>query len=105
MGVQLFLQIRCPYGVALGNRDVGGYPLYGTGPGRFPRTGGAATGGQIPWCRSTVWWKYTSADAAREEVGFKPMESYIRKMKNTATQYIDTRPILYLGEETDSNQG
>ena len=42
-GVQIFLQSRCPYGVDLGNRDVGGYPLYGTGPGGFPRTGGAAT--------------------------------------------------------------
>ena len=42
-GVQIFLQSRCPYGVDLGNRDVGGYPLYGTGPGGFPRTGGETT--------------------------------------------------------------
>ena len=80
-------------------------PCMGQVLGGFQEKVARQLAGRIPWCRSTVWWKYTSADAAREEVGFKPMENYIRKMKNTATQYIDTRPIMYLGEETDSNQG
>ena len=42
-GVRIFLQSHCPYGVALGKGDVGGYPLHGTGPGGFPRAGGAET--------------------------------------------------------------
>ena len=42
-GVRIFLQIRCPVGVALWCVDVGGYPSYGTGPGGVPRPGGVAT--------------------------------------------------------------
>ena len=44
-GVQIFLQIRRPIGVALRCRDVGGYPMHGTGPGEFPRSSGAETDG------------------------------------------------------------
>ena len=39
-------QSRLPGGVALRYGDVGGYPLYGTGPGGFPRPGGKEIDGE-----------------------------------------------------------
>ena len=42
-GVQIFLQIHRPVGVALWCRDVGGYPPHGTCTGGFSRPGGAVT--------------------------------------------------------------
>ena len=44
-GVLIFLQIRCPVGVAIWCGDVGGYPPGGKGTGVFPRPVGAATDG------------------------------------------------------------
>ena len=41
----------------------------------------------------------------REEAGFQIMEHYIRRRKNTATQYIATRSLLDLCEETDRAPG
>ena len=35
-------------------------------------------------------WEYTSTETAREEAGFKTMEEYIWRRKNTVAQYIDT---------------
>ena len=50
-------------------------------------------------------WRYTSEEAAREEVGFLTMEEYIRRQKNTAAQYIDTRSLLDLCEGSERDLG
>ena len=50
-------------------------------------------------------WEYTAAEATREEAGFKLMETYIWKRKNTVAQYIMTRPILELCKGTERKQG
>ena len=42
-GVRIYLQRYCTVGVSLQYRDVGGYPLHGTGPGGFPVPCVAAT--------------------------------------------------------------
>ena len=39
---------------------------------------------------------YTLAEAAIEEAGFEPMETYIWRRHNTSAQYIATRTILDL---------
>ena len=44
--VRIFIQIRHPVSVSLRDLDVGGYPPHGTGPGGFPRPGGAVTDGE-----------------------------------------------------------
>ena len=43
-GVWPFLLRRLPFGVDIWCRDVGCYPLHGTGTGWFLSPGGAATG-------------------------------------------------------------
>ena len=57
--------------------------------------------GWIPWRRSDGRWEYTLAEAAREEAGFEPMETYIQKSRNKFVQYIAMRPILYLCEAVE----
>ena len=42
-GVRIFLPKYCPYGLALGNGDVGSNPPYGTVSWGFPRLGGTET--------------------------------------------------------------
>ena len=44
-------------------------------------------------------------EAARSEAGFETMEKYIRQRHNTVAQYIATRSLLDLCEETDNNTG
>ena len=60
--------------------------------------------GCLPQWRIDGKWEYTSAEEARAEVGFEPMETYIRKRQETAAQYIATRSILDLCEAADKNQ-
>ena len=45
-------------------------------------------------------WEYLPLDTTMQEVGFEEMGEYIMKRQNTVTQYIATRPILDLREET-----
>ena len=40
--------------------------------------------GRLPQQRLDRKWDYTSAEAARAEAGFEPMETYIRQRQNTA---------------------
>ena len=47
MGVRIFFLSHRPVGVALRCGYVGGYPPYGSGPGGFPRPGGASTDGAV----------------------------------------------------------
>ena len=61
--------------------------------------------GWLPQCRSTIWWEYTLGEAAREEVGIEPMKNYIPQSHNLTVQYIATRPIMHLCEETDRKRG
>ena len=44
-------------------------------------------------------------EAAREETGFEPMETYIRRRLNTVANYIATRLIMDLCEATERKQG
>ena len=50
-------------------------------------------------------WEYNLTKAAREEVGFEPMETYIQRRQNTVMQYIATRPILDLCEAAERKRG
>ena len=52
--------------------------------------------GQLPQQRLDGRWKYVSVEAAREETGFDPMETYIWVRQNAVEQYIATQPILDL---------
>ena len=54
--------------------------------------------GRLPRKKPDGKWKYTSAAAAREEVGFQTMKEYIRQRQNTVAQYIATESLLYLCE-------
>ena len=40
-----------------------------------------------------------------EETGFEEMGAYVLRRQNTVAQYIATRPILYLREETVRRSG
>ena len=44
-------------------------------------------------------------EAAREEAGFDPMETYIFRRQNTVAQYIATQPILDLCEAAERKRG
>ena len=46
--------------------------------------------GQLLRRRIDRKWEYTSAEAARLEAGFEPMETYIRQRQDTVAQYIAT---------------
>ena len=46
-----------------------------------------------------------AAAAAREEVGFELMETYIWKIQNMVAQYVAMRPILDLFKAEESNWG
>ena len=50
-------------------------------------------------------WKYISAAAAREEAGFEAIEEYIWIKQNTVAQFIATRMLFYLCEETKRTPG
>ena len=45
-------------------------------------------------------WEYPPLEAAMQEAGFEEMGEYVLKRQNTVAQYIVTRPILDLCEET-----
>ena len=45
---------------------------------------------------ATGEWTYPRTEDVLEEVGLYPMEHYIRKRRDTVTQYLATRPILEL---------
>ena len=47
--------------------------------------------GRILWRRLDGKWKYTSSEAARVDVWFKMMDTYIRRNQNTFAQHIDTQ--------------
>ena len=55
VAVHIFLQGHRTVGVDIRCVDMGGYPPHGTGPGGFPRPGGAATYGV-----------YSTAEAVRK---------------------------------------
>ena len=61
--------------------------------------------GRIPRRRLDRRLEYTLVQAAREETGFKPMDTYIRKSHNTVARYIATRPILDLCEAAERRRG
>ena len=46
--------------------------------------------GRLPRRRLDRRQEYTLVEAAREEAGFEPMETYIRRRQNTVAQYIAT---------------
>ena len=52
--------------------------------------------GRLPQWRLDKKWEYTSAEAARTEARFEPMETYIRQRKTTVVQYIAMQPIMEL---------
>ena len=60
---------------------------------------------RIPRNKPDRKWKYTSAATARKEAGLQTMEEYIRKRKNTVTQYISTRSLLDLFEGSERAPG
>ena len=51
-------------------------PPHETGPGGFPRPGGAATDGRILQLRLYIRWEFTLAVPAKEEAGFELMETW-----------------------------
>ena len=61
--------------------------------------------GRLPQRRPDRRWEYTLVEAAREEAGFEPMETYIWQRQNMVAQYIAMQPILYLCEASYRNQG
>ena len=64
---------------------------------------------QLTGCLPRRWeygnLEYTLAEVARVEAVFETMETYIRKIQNTSTQYIATQSILGLCEATERKQG
>ena len=50
-------------------------------------------------------WGYTLSEAARAEVGFDPIETYIRKSQNTVAHYIAVIFLLNLCEAAERNEG
>ena len=60
---------------------------------------------QLPHNKPDRKWTYTSAAMAREEAGFQTMEEYIRQCKATVTQYISTKSLLDLCEESERTLG
>ena len=61
--------------------------------------------GRLPRRTPDGRWRYASAAAAREEVGFLTMEEYIRRRKNTFAQYITTQSLLDLCEGSERALG
>ena len=50
-------------------------------------------------------WKYTSLAAAREAAAFLTMDEYVRRRQNTVSQYIGTRSLLDLCQESERSPG
>ena len=63
-------------------------PRMGMSLGGFQTQVARRATGQLPWRTTDGTWKYTSAAAAREAVGFLVMEKYVRRRQNTVAQYI-----------------
>ena len=61
--------------------------------------------GQLLRQRLDWKWEYTLTATARAEAGFEPMETYIRRRKNTVVRYIATRFLLELCEAVERKQG
>ena len=61
--------------------------------------------GGLPQKRSDGGYKYTLAEAAREEARFNLMDTYIQRRQNTVAQYIATQPILDLCRAADKKLG
>ena len=61
--------------------------------------------GQLLRQRLDWKWEYTLTATARAEAGFEPMETYIRRRKNTVVRYIATRFLLELFEAVERKQG
>ena len=59
----------------------------------------------LPHRRSDGRWEYISAETAREEAEFEPIETYIRRRQSTVTQYIATRTILDLWKTAERKWG
>ena len=103
-GVHIFLWRCCPFGVALQCRDVGGYQPHGPSLWGFQDQVAWRLMGQKTQWRLYRMWEYTSAEAAREDAGFEPMETYIRQRQNVAAHYIVTWPILNLWKVAERNR-
>ena len=104
-GVRFFLQSRLKVGVALRCGDGGGYSPHGTGPGGFQDQVARRLTGRLPRRRTGGRWEYTSTETVIDEAGFDTMETFIRKIQNTVTQYIATGPILDLCEAAARKRG
>ena len=50
-------------------------------------------------------WEYLSLETVMEEAGFEEMGEYVLNRQNKVAQYIVTRPILDLCEETVQRPG
>ena len=61
--------------------------------------------GRFPRRRLDGKWEYTSADAARTQAGFDPIETYIFQRQNTVAQYIATRSFMDLCDAAERKQG
>ena len=81
---------------------MGPEPPYGAGPGQFPAQGRA----NDHWEESKEvgggggGWEYPPLAAAMEGAGFEDIGVCIKKRQNTVAQYIVTRPILDLCEQS-----
>ena len=61
--------------------------------------------GRLPRRRSDGIWEYTSSEAARDEAGFEPMDTYIQRRQNTVVHYIAMLSIMDLCEAAERKWG
>ena len=75
-------------------------PCMGRALGGFQHRVDSQINGKQQKCQVYGSWEHPLLETTIQEEGFRDMGEYILKKKNTFTQYIATRPILELCEET-----